>query len=563
MGTVIFLFPKVVLNYGVIKKDCLRQYYTVTITYGSDVKGFDAVRVGRGMPRAPVPFSAVVVRHTAGEASRSLRCPRHGCQGAGRGVANKQVSQQAGLYLQYVQKRRCWYLVAPEPFGDGVRDLGDCSGRGSKKSAARTYDFSGRTWTPLILPVRGGGGCEEESGMARVPSQWEGTGQDKGRKRDGRGFLTMGRNGPGQGEKRDGRGSPTMGRNGPGQGGNGMAGAPPQWEGTGRDKGREAESELCAVLFLTRPRDVGAARGRRFAAVAVGELGGVRVLSAGRSTGSGADSVDAVEAVGSALIFCPGSEKERNFSATKVCTHHPRSRCGRWFAEIVSVHPAQTSPWCHRKEVYLLRSSDDVPERWTGVGGLRSPTFELGEQTAPRSSDKAMDWTNDKELTGLYDGLWQEPRVGPSGQHEPSTEGGRGAGLRAPESRQFPEVDGLAVHGFRKRVPVTATDARCNIFLAVGQEEDGGDCGLCPQTTQSHRSVANGRSGSQFMCGTKGGGKPVGLGGALPRERTLSGNVVYANRTQLLGKFDDALKQKRSHLAKKKVLFHQANAPAH
>jgi hypothetical protein len=30
----------------------------------------------------------------------------------------------------------------------------------------------------------------------------------------------------------------------------------------------------------------------------------VRVSSAGRITGSGADSVDAVEAVGSALIFC-------------------------------------------------------------------------------------------------------------------------------------------------------------------------------------------------------------------------------------------------------------------
>jgi hypothetical protein len=33
--------------------------------------------------------------------------------------------------------------------------------------------------------------------------------------------------------------------------------------------------------------------------------------------------------------------------------------------------------------------------------------------------------------------------------------------------------------------------------------------------------------------------------------------------TQILGRFDDALKQKRPHLAKKKVLFHQANAPAH
>jgi hypothetical protein len=27
------------------------------------------------------------------------------------------------------------------------------------------------------------------------------------------------------------------------------------------------------------------------------------------------------------------------------------------------------------------------------------------------------------------------------------------------------------------------------------------------------------------MCGTKGGGKPIGLAGALPRERTISGNV--------------------------------------
>jgi hypothetical protein len=43
---------------------------------------------------------------------------------------------------------------------------------------------------------------------------------------------------------------------------------------------------------------------------------GVRVSSAGRNTGSGVDAVDAVESVGSALIFCPDSEKERNFSAT-------------------------------------------------------------------------------------------------------------------------------------------------------------------------------------------------------------------------------------------------------
>ncbi|KAJ3631824.1 hypothetical protein MTP99_012930, partial [Tenebrio molitor] len=131
-----------------------------------------------------------VGRHTAGVASRSVRCPGVGCQGARRGVANK----------QYVPKRGCWYLVAPELFGDGVRDLGECSGRGLKKSVARTYGYSGRTWTPLILPLRGGGGVERKvgwpgfpyngkeragtkgkSGMAGVPSQWKGTGRDKGR----------------------------------------------------------------------------------------------------------------------------------------------------------------------------------------------------------------------------------------------------------------------------------------------------------------------------------------------------------------------------------------------
>jgi hypothetical protein len=62
-----------------------------------------------------------------------------------------------------------------------------------------------------------------------------------------------------------------------------------------------------------------AARGRRLAAAAEGGSSvqrGVRVLWAGRNTGSGADSVDTVEVVGSALIFWPGSEKEPNFSAT-------------------------------------------------------------------------------------------------------------------------------------------------------------------------------------------------------------------------------------------------------
>jgi hypothetical protein len=49
-------------------------------------------------------FAAVVGRHTAGVALPSVRCSGAGCQGAERGWQNKQVSQQAGLYLQYVEK---------------------------------------------------------------------------------------------------------------------------------------------------------------------------------------------------------------------------------------------------------------------------------------------------------------------------------------------------------------------------------------------------------------------------------------------------------------------------
>jgi transposase len=45
----------------------------------------------------------------------------------------------------------------------------------------------------------------------------------------------------------------------------------------------------------------------------------------------------------------------------------------------------------------------------------------------------------------------------------------------------------------------------------------------------------------------------------LQKGRTITGQYY----DQLWGKFDDALKEKWLHLAKKKVLFHQANAPAH
>ncbi|KAJ3623485.1 hypothetical protein MTP99_019707 [Tenebrio molitor] len=109
----------------------------------------------------------------------------------------------------YKKGRR--YLVAPEPFGGGVRDLEECSGRVSEESVARTYGCSGRTWTRLaLLSFRSdldaaGSSCSgrrerrvKGDGMAGVPSQWEGTGQEDGE--------------------------------------SGKAGVPSQWEGTGQEK---------------------------------------------------------------------------------------------------------------------------------------------------------------------------------------------------------------------------------------------------------------------------------------------------------------------------------------
>jgi hypothetical protein len=53
-------------------------------------------------------------------------------------------------------------------------------------------------------------------------------------------------------------------------------------------------------------------------------------------------------------------------------------------------------------------------------------------------------------MRGFGDGLWQRPRVGPSGRREPSPEGGRGAGLRALEIRgadSSPKMTDSLVHG--------------------------------------------------------------------------------------------------------------------
>jgi hypothetical protein len=337
------------------------------------------------MPRAPVPFCGC----GGTPHGRGSFCGAYGVRGSAvrarkRGNKTNRCRNKGGLYSDYVQKGRR-YLVVPEPFGDGVRDLEECSGRGSEESAVRTYCCSGRTWTLLALRsfrsdldaaasscsgrrVKGTGmagvpsqwegtGQEDgESGKAGVPSQWEGTGQEKAgrpgfprngrerarkaekagkpgfprngrerarRKREGRGSLAMGGNGPGKRRKRESRGSLAMGGNGPGKRrkrvvgwvGSGVGVGAGARLGAGRGPGSELALQARRGPFIATV-GLRAARDSRLGRWGSSAQRGVRVLSAGRNTGSGADSVDAVRAVGSALIFCTGSAKERNFSAT-------------------------------------------------------------------------------------------------------------------------------------------------------------------------------------------------------------------------------------------------------
>jgi hypothetical protein len=176
-------------------------------------------------------FAAVVGRHTAGVAFAERTVSGGRLSGRGKGVA-KQTGDatRGGAFIQTMHKRGCRYLVAPEPFGDDVRDLEECSGRVSEESAARTYCCSGRTWTLLaLLSFRSdldaeGSSCSgrrerrvKGDGMAGVPSQWEGTGQEDGE--SGKAGVPSQWEGTGQES-----------------GESGKAGVPSQWEGTGQEK---------------------------------------------------------------------------------------------------------------------------------------------------------------------------------------------------------------------------------------------------------------------------------------------------------------------------------------
>jgi hypothetical protein len=213
----------------------------VTITYGSDVTGFDAVRFGRGMPRAPVPFCGCGgTPHGRGSfAERTVSGGR--LSGRGKGVAKQAGVATGGPLFTLCTKR-----------GVGTWGRRNLSGTvsvtwrsvpgGCRRSAACTYCRSGRTWTLLGLPVRG----ERQKGERKVgwpgfPHSGKERARKKRKKREGRGSLAMGGNGPGKRRKREGRGSLAMGGNGPGRKGeSGKAGVPSQWEGTGQEEKEKA-----------------------------------------------------------------------------------------------------------------------------------------------------------------------------------------------------------------------------------------------------------------------------------------------------------------------------------
>jgi hypothetical protein len=90
------------------------------------------------------------------------------------------------------------------------------------------------------VPSQWEGTDQGESGKAGVPSQWEGTGQEEMEKAGKPGFPRNGRErARKKGRKRESRGSLAMEGNGPGRKGeSGKAGVPSQWEGTGQEERR-------------------------------------------------------------------------------------------------------------------------------------------------------------------------------------------------------------------------------------------------------------------------------------------------------------------------------------
>jgi hypothetical protein len=272
----------------------------VTITYGSDVTGFDAVRVGRGMPRAPVSFCGCGgTPHGRGSfAERTVSGGR--LSRRGKGVAKQAGVATGGPLFTICTKRgvgtwwrrnlsgtvsvtwrsvpggcrrrarlvltvfpvgpgRCWLFLfgAKERRVKGKRDgrgslTGGRNGPGRKGESRKAgvpsqwegtgQEKKGESRKDGVPSQWEGTGEEKrgESGKAGVPSQWEGTGQEEKEKAGRPGFPRNGRErARKKRRKRESRGSLAMGGNGPGRKGeSGKVGVPSQWEGTGQEEKR-------------------------------------------------------------------------------------------------------------------------------------------------------------------------------------------------------------------------------------------------------------------------------------------------------------------------------------
>jgi hypothetical protein len=196
----------------------------VTITYGSDVTGFDAVRVGRVMPRAPVPFFGCGgTPHGRGSfAERTVSGGR--LSGRGKGVAKQAVVATGGPLFTICTERGVgtwWRRNRSGKVSVTSRSVPGRCRRGARLVLTVVPVGPGRRWLFLF--------GAKERGV-------------KG-KRDGRGSLAMGRNGPGRKRrKRDGRGS--LAREGTGQeekGESGMSARSEAESEVGSGAGLEAE----------------------------------------------------------------------------------------------------------------------------------------------------------------------------------------------------------------------------------------------------------------------------------------------------------------------------------
>jgi hypothetical protein len=188
----------------------------VTFTGGSDVTGFDAVRVGRGMPRAPVPFCGC----GGTPHGRGSFCGAYGVRGSAVRARKRDSKtnriRNKGAFIHTMYKKRGVGTWWRRNLSGTVSVTWRSAPGGCRRRARLVLTVvpvgPGRCWL-FLLRSEGKEGERERDGRGSLAMG--GNGPGKRRKREGRGSLAMGGNGPGKRRKRESRGSLTMGGNGP------------------------------------------------------------------------------------------------------------------------------------------------------------------------------------------------------------------------------------------------------------------------------------------------------------------------------------------------------------